>query len=400
MKKNLFIILYIFTTIYCSASYWNQASYSFYNSVDTELSGVENNFISEFSINKYDILIQLNSLISEEDYDDPNSYVTNELRTLSTYQIAENSKFLLGYNVDYYDFDKTKSNFIIDGIYLPTQPLVKNYLYLYSLNKWENISMLAGIRGRRTGIDYQFDIPEAINSTKAEHYDEFYKDFALAYKLNSNFSLYSTFENKSFYSSNPKFNDPRRNHDYTHYGVGANYTSKSIFGGKLSEDFQYVRKDSEQYASYQRNNFINNLRYIFSFNNNWHSFISYIGRFSYDRNTKDFYRLANMVRVQVRYNLSNHNNRAFAIAGSRINAENMSRIYFGYVEYPLTNSISISLEDRYSHNVYNTIISAVEYKLNNNFLFFIENNNTQSFSKINSYDFKNTFTLGSRMLFR
>jgi hypothetical protein len=283
---------------------------------------------------------------------------------------------------------------------MPSQALVKNYLYIYTQNEWENISMLAGVRGRRTGIEYQLDIPNLVNSAEAGYYDEFYKDIALAYKINKEFSLYSSFANKTFYSSNTNVNDPHRDHDYTHYGVGLNFTSKSIFGGKLSEDFQYIRQDSDQYASYQRNVFINNVRYNFSFNNNWHSFISYIGRFSYDRESKDFYRLANMVRAQVRYNLPNYNNRAFAIAGSRINAENLSRIYFGYVEYPLTSSISLSLEDRYSHNIYNTIISAVEYKLNDKFLFFIENNNTQSYSKINIFDFKNTFTLGTRMLFR
>lgn len=391
MKKSIVLILLVFSTLYCSATFWNQSRFTFYNSEDTEVYGFKNSFLSEFLIDKIDIQIQMNSLISEEDFDDVNSNVTNELRSLTTYQLTNNNKFLLGYNVDYYDYDKTGSNYI-EGVGFPIQPLVKNYLYLYTQNEWEDISMLAGVRGRRTGID--------INSSEAEHYDEFYKNIALAYQLNTNFSIYSTFENKSFYNSTTEFNDPRRNYDYTHYGIGLNFTSKNILGGKLSEDFQYIRKDSEQYASYQKHNFVNSLRYNFSFNSNWNSFLSYIGRFSYDKETKDFYRLANMFRIQLRYNLPDYYNRAFAIAGSRINAENLSRIYFAYFEFPLTNTISLSLEDRYSHNVYNTVISAVEYRLNNSFLLFVENNNSQSFSRINSYDFKNTITLGSRMLFR
>ena len=48
----------------------------------------------------------------------------------------------------------------------------------------------------------------------------------------------------------------------------------------------------------------------------------------------------------------------------------------------------------------------MDYKINNNFLVYIENNYVQSLRKIdnfefeNTYDFKNTFTLGTRMLFR
>ncbi len=400
MKKNLLSIFIIFTAVYSSASFWNQSRFSLYNSHDIEVYGFENNFLSEFMLNRLNIQVQMNSLVTEEDYDDYNSNITNELRTLSTYQLAENSKFILGYNVDYYDYDKTQDNFIINGIDFPIKLLVKNNLYLYTQNQWQNMSLLAGLRGRRSGIDYKFDYQDVINSAEAEYYDEFYKDLALAYNLNSELSLYSTFENKTFYSSNVNFNDPGRNHDYTHYGVGVNYTSKSFLGGKISEDFQYLNKESQQYESYQRHNFINNLRYNYSFNPYLSSYISYFSHFSYDKTDKEYYRLANMLRLQARFNIPSYNYKAFVIAGSRISFENLSRIYFAYLEYPLTNSISLSLEDRYSHNIYNTIISAIEYKLNSNFLFYLENNNTQSFSSFTTFDFKNTFTLGSRMLFR
>lgn len=406
MKKNLIIIFLIFTSVYSSATFWNQSRFSFYNSHDTEVYGAENNFLSEFMYDRLNIQIQMNTLYSEEGFDDPNSYITNELRTLSTYHLAENSKFLIGYNLDYYDYDKTKNNFIIDGIYLTTQPLVKNYLYLYTQNEWESVSFLAGVRGRRTGIDYQFDISDAINSAEAEYYDEFYKDIALAYQFNSDFLIYSTYENKTFYNSVNSFVDPYRNHDYTHYGLGVNYTSNSFLGGRISEDFQYLNKESQQYQSYQRHNFINNLRYNYFLNPYISSFISYISQFSYDKEDKEFYRLANYARAQLRFNIPSYNYKAFVIAGSSISFENLSRIYFAYVEYPLSNSFSLSLEDRYSHNVYNTIIASMDYKINNNFLVYIENNYVQSLRKIdnfefeNTYDFKNTFTLGTRMLFR
>ncbi|MBI9031435.1 hypothetical protein JEZ13_05490 [bacterium] len=400
MKKLIIISLFIFSSLCLNAYYWNQTRISFYKSHDTEVYGGENNFMSELIIDKLNFRFQMNSLVSEEGFDDPNSYVTNEIRSLSTYQLAENSKFILGYNLDYYDYDKTQSSFIYDWINQPVQPLVKNYLYLISKNEWDNFTLLAGLRGRATGIDYKFDISDAINTAQAEHYDEFYKDLALAYKLTNNVAIYATFENKTFYSSNADFNDPGRDYDYTHYGGGVNFTSKNFLGGKFSEDFQYLRKDSKQYADYQRHNFINKLRYNYIMTPALSSFVSYISKFSYDDKEKEFYRLANMVRVQARYNLLNYNYQAFLIAGTSLSLENLNRIYFAYVNYPINKSFAISLEDRYSHNVYNTIIASLDYRLNSNFMFYIENSNSQSFSNINIYDFKNTLTIGTRMLFR
>lgn len=407
MKKNLLILLIVFSAILCSGTYWNQSRVSFYKSHDTQVYGAENNFVSDFISDRLSIQIQMNSLVSEEGFDDPNSYITNEIRSLSTYQLAENSKFILGYNLDYYDYDKTKKlNMIDNGIMFHSQPLVKNHLYIYTDLAWNNLNLIAGIRGRRTGIDYHFKRPSSINTAEAEYYDEFYKDLALAYNINDEFSVYTTYENKSFYSSNTSLIDPRRDQDYSHYGLGVNYTSKSFLGGKISEDFQYIRKESNQYDSYQKHNFINNLRYNYTLTPHLSTFLSYISRSSYNTEDDQFYRLSNLARFQARYNLPNYQNRAFLIAGTSLSFENLNRIYFGFIKFPLANSLALSLEDRYSHNVYNTIITSIEYKVNSNFLFYIENTYTQSLRSIdnfemdNTYDFKNSVTLGTRMLFR
>lgn len=400
MKKLVLISFLICICLCLNASYWNQTRFSFYKSQDTEVYGAENNFISEILLNKLNIQVQMNSLLSEEGFDEPNSYITNEIRSLATYTYNPQSKLLLGYNIDYYDYGKTQSSFIYNWINLPVQPLVKNYLYLISKNEWANFTLLAGLRGRTSGIDYKIGIPDAINSAQAEHYDEFYKDIALAYQLSNNIAIYAVYENKTFYSSNTNFNDPGRDFDYTHYGGGVNFTSRDFLGGKISEDFQYLRKDSEQYADYQRHNFINKLRYSYNITPTLSSFVSYISKFSYDDKGKEFYRLANMVRVQARYNLANSNYKAFLIAGTSLSLENLNRIYFAYAKYPLSKSFSLSLEDRYSHNVYNTIIASLDYQLNSNFMVYLENSNSQSFSNINTYDFKNTLTIGTRMLFR
>lgn len=400
MRKILSITFLIFTSLCFSTSYWNQNRLSFYKSKDIEVYGLENNFLTEVLIDKFNVRIQMNSVLTEEGYDEPNSFITNEIRSLTTYHFNPQSKFILGYNLDYYDYDKTQKSFIYPGINLPTQPIIKNYMYLYAKNDWNDFSLLAGLRGRRNTIDYQFDVAEAINSAKAEHYDEFYKELALAYKLRSNIFLYATYENKSFYSSNTSLSDPGRDYDYSHYGVGVKFSSIDFLGGKLSDDFQYLRKDSEQYATYQRDNFINQLRYSYRLTPSLSSFCSYISHFSYDNNEKEFYRLANMVRLQARYNLPNLNYKAFIIAGTSLSLENLNRIYFAYIKYPIINALSLSLEDRYNHNDYNIIVASLDYELNSNFMFYLENSNSQSFSEINYYDFKNTLTLGTRILFR
>lgn len=407
MKKNLVIIFIILATIYCSATYWNQSRFSFYNSGDTEVYGGENNFISDFVLDRLNIQFQMNSLVSEEGFDDPNSYITNELRSLTTYHLAGNSKFILGYNLDYYDYEKTKKlNMLDNGIMPHSQPLVKNHLYIYTDLAWNNLNLLAGLRGRRTGIDYHFKRPNSINTAEAEYYDEFYKDVAISYNIDDEMSLYSTYLNKTFYSSNTSIIDPRRDQDYSHYGIGFNYTSKNFLGGKISQDFQYLNKESEQYQSYQRHNFINNLRYNFTLNTYLSCYFNYVSHFSYDKEDKEFYRLANMLRFQARYNIPSYNNKAFVIAGSSLSFENLNRIYFGYIEYPLSNALSLSIEDRYSHNIYNIIISSLEYKINSSFLLYVENSYTQSLRIIDNYEyentfnFKNTLTLGTRMFFR
>ncbi len=400
MKKLLIISLLIFSNLCLNASFWNQTRMSFYKSHDTEVYGGENNLVTQLILNKLSINIQMNTLISEEGFDDPNSFVTNEIRSLSTYKLNPQSKLLLGYNIDYYDYDKTQSNFIYDGIKLPTQPLVKNYLYLISKNEWEDFTLLAGLRGRRNNIDYQMDIPNAINSAKAEHYDEFYKDFALAYSFNDYINFYTTFENKTFYSSNTSIYDPSREYDYTHYGGGIQVKLVDYLGGTIKEDFQYLRKDSDQYENYQKNNFINSLRYTYRLTPHLSSFVTYISRFSYDNQDKEFYRLSNMIRLQARYNLPNFDNQACLIAGSVLSIENMNKIYFAYFKMPVIGSLAISLEDRFSYDIYNTIIASLDYQVNSNILFFLENSNSQSFDNINVYDFKNTISLGTRMLFR
>ncbi len=407
MKKLIIISLFIFSSLCLNAYYWNQTRISFYKSHDTEVYGGENNFMSELIIDKLNFRFQMNSLVSEEGFGDLNSFVTNEIRSLSTYQFNPHSRFFLGYNVDYYDYDKTKElNLLDNGIMFNSQPLIKNHLYLYNNFDWDNISIFTGVRGRRTLIDYHFKRPNSINTAESEYYDEFYKDISIFYQLNNEFMVYSTFENKSFYSSETAVIDPKRDQDYTHYGLGVNYVSKDFIGGKISEDFQYLRKDSEQYASYQKHNFINKLRYNYTFTPYLSTFISYISRFSYDNEEKEFYRLSNMARVQARLNLPNYNHKAFIIAGSTISFENLNRIYFGYAKFPLTNTIAISLEDRYSHNVYNTIVTSIDYSFNSNFLFYLENNYTESLRKIdnfeneNTFNFKNSFVIGTRMLFR
>jgi hypothetical protein len=404
MKKVILLSLFFLLTAISvfSLEYWNDARVTFTQDEDTDYWAFRNNHIAEYYLKDLYLQLDMNSFISElsdeKNIEERNSYVYNELKSFLQYKIKSHSLIKLGFNNNYYDYDKSWNNFFIDGINVPTQTLAKNYSYLVYEGNYKDFKLVTGLRLRSNYIDYQFDGMD-FQANEFYTYDEFYKDIYLSYNFNDKMSIYTDFYNKSFYSEITSLYDPKREHDVTEYGIGINYTNNDFFYGRVMEDLYYQKRDSEQYQDYQEDYFIYNLRYVFPVTSNLNAFCSYISHFSYASQEEEFYRLANMVRLQMRYDLPADYSDAYLIAGTRLNPENESRRYFIEAKYPLLERLYCRINETYFYEAYNKVSTALEYYISPASHVYIESNYTDSLDKSNLYKYKNNFTIGTRIYF-
>ncbi len=403
MRKIFLTLFLLAVSLIWAGNYWNQSQVTLTQDEDADYWGFKNNHLAEYYLNNLYLEIGLNTFLSEissPDYiEERSSYVTNEIKSFTIYNITSNSSLKLGFNNNYYDYNKSTTNTLVEGIGLPSQTLAKNYSYLVYEGQFNNLQILSGVRYRTNYYDHQIDLGGLINTAEYHTYDEFYKDIYLAYNLSEEVRIYSDFYNKTFYSSTKDFLDPKREYDVTEYGLGVNYTSKDFFNGKLVEDFYYEKRLGDNLQEYEEDYFVNSFRYVLALHDRLNAFCSYISHFSYDSEDKEFYRLANMVRMQLRYNISYDDGDSYILAGTRLNPENQSRRYFVEVKYPLMDKLYCRVNETYYYETYNSVSTALEYYLTSASHIYVENNYTDSLDDFGYYSYKNQFLLGARMYF-
>ncbi|OQY39120.1 MAG: hypothetical protein B6226_02500 [Candidatus Cloacimonetes bacterium 4572_65] len=403
MKKTLLIIC-IFTITLCSAGeFWNQTRYSLYKTTGHELLGFENNHIAEFYGNKLSAQFDFNTFISEDDFDlnlsPRNSYTRYELNSLIGYKFNSNHNLYFGFNNRFFDSAKTGSS-VINGINLPAIPTMKSYALLSTDNSFGKTNVVAGIRFRRQYIKPTIFIPTFIEPDEIEHYDEFYKDLTLSYQFNEKITAYTKLYDKTFTSSKTTLLDEdESDYDLTNYGFGIRYKESPFYVGKFIEDFYYERRDGETVNSETENYFINNFRYLVNVTPNLSAFCTYISRFSYDTEQEEFLRIANLVRLQLRYSLPCDIDQAYVIAGTRINAENQLRRYFVDIKYPIYDKLYIKVADSYNYESHNDFVTAIEYYISRVSNIYIENIYTDSLEDSHPSRYVNNLTFGTRIYF-
>ncbi|MDP8232899.1 MAG: hypothetical protein P9L91_09585, partial [Candidatus Zophobacter franzmannii] len=297
--------------------------------------------------------------------------------------------------------DEYTNVFQLDGLFYPTvKPVAKNNLTFLAKQAIWNFDLEGSVRYRNLYYDY-------LETDDNEQENDLFTDLMLSYKIIPGLSVFGTLYYKDDMADitneelppNYADNDPEAYFDELSFGGGVAWKHRFNLNHAVRIQSQYLRRDGDTIPEYMTNYFLTDMRYIFSLTPNLNGFVSYINRGVFDKGNKEFYRVANVIRTQFRYQLRMFDERAYAGIGVKYNPENKSDRYYIEASYPIISSLAVKLADAFSPEYYNNIVAGLEYSIGKYNRIYVENTYTTVRSDITALNDYNLFTFGARIFF-
>jgi len=296
-----------------------------------------------------------------------NSFVNNTLSSALSYN---NSNLYVNTAFSYKVSDKDNSRFIQipgnDDLYKQKNNFNSAFSIEYSVGKIEIESYT-----KYRNIAYLSQSDEAIDDS-----DIFLRDKCYL-KLNEQIKLSALYFHKNDLNDESYF-------DLTQLGTGIEFYQKFNLFNMIRLNFDYLKNNSDAINPEREHNFISTIRYTKRIGNNLSGFISFINRTSYNTDESEFYRIANVLRLQAKYSyLTDSFADSYVTGGLKISPENKASTFL------------LGFNQRLYRNLFlqnnNSINNELFYKSEIG-LEFYRNSKQSLWFKYQYFDFRNDYT--------
>jgi hypothetical protein len=403
MKKILTIVILIalFTVISAlEVDSWTNPFFSTYTIDGETYFGGRTNLLTDFNFeNNLRAGLGLNLIKTDKEFQERNSTMFSRVNSYVSWDYKDTYLYTSFNNTLY--ADEYTNVFQLDGLFYPTvKPVAKNNLTFLAKQAIWNFDLEGSVRYRNLYYDY-------LETDDNEQENDLFTDLMLSYKIIPGLSVFGTLYYKDDMADitneelppNYADNDPEAYFDELSFGGGVAWKHRFNLNHAVRIQSQYLRRDGDTIPEYMTNYFLTDMRYIFSLTPNLNGFVSYINRGVFDKGNKEFYRVANVIRTQFRYQLSMFDERAYAGIGVKYNPENKSDRYYIEASYPIISSLAVKLADAFSPEYYNNIVAGLEYSIGKYNRIYVENTYTTVRSDITALNDYNLFTFGARFFF-
>ncbi|MBN2829017.1 MAG: hypothetical protein JXR56_01715 [Candidatus Cloacimonetes bacterium] len=417
MKKIIIIIIIILIPICLQLlakepTKWINLRYLNYTSDGEERFGFRNTYLGFYDL-KYNLAseIGIDFLLGEKAYPDNYNNIGNRLSSNLVWSL--NKTYLqAGFNSNYYGFKRAYPTHI-DGLFYPdVEPVLKNNLTFMAKQTVWNFDLEGSLRYRN--LNYEYGDP-----VSSEQENDLFSDLKINYRFYSDFSVFGTLYYKDDLANiksseippDYPISDPESYYNELAVGGGLSWKHRIGLNHGIKAQTQYLYREGDTLPDYLQNYFLTDIRYTFTLTPSLNGFLGYINRSCYAQakdvtTAKDgegdegkFYRIANVVRAQLKYQLNLLDERAYCCAGAKYNPENKTDRYFVEVSYPVISRLTIKAGDAFSPEYYNDIYCGIEFMPRRLHTLFLENRYTIVRNDITALADYNLLTVGARFFF-
>jgi hypothetical protein len=395
---------------------WINLRYLSYTSDGENRTGFRNTYLGFYDL-KHNLAteIGLDFLLGEKAYPDNYTNIGNRLNSNLIWSLNK-TYFQAGFNSNYYGLRKVYPTHI-DGLFFPdVNPVLKNNFSFMAKQIVWNLDLEGSIRYRN--LNYEYSEPGSL-----EQENDLFSDLVIDYRFSRDFSVFGTLYykddlaniNSSEIPPDYPFSNPEQYYNELAVGGGLGWDHRFGMNHGIKARTQYLYRDGDALPDYLQNYFLTDIRYTFTLTPSLNGFVSYIIRSCFAKQTdlsvaKDgdgeseedegrFYRIANVVRAQLKYQLNLLDERAYVCVGGKYNPENKTDRFFMEVSYPVISRLTLKAGDAFSPEYYNDIYGGIEFMPRKLHTLFIENRYTITKNDITALDDYNLLTLGARFFF-
>ncbi len=378
----------------------NDFSIGYYSVDGKNLMNSREKLFTDISFNSYFAGgIELDLLISENEYKQKNFYVYDRFKSYLTWNYESTT---LSTSFSNTLFDNAKTNeIILTGLFDPViKPVSKNSLtFAATHNQW-NFNIDGAIRYRNLNYDYHL-------SEETEHENDLFIDLTLSRDIIEGLGAFTTIYYKNDLNDIPnseipdnfEINDPSKYYNELTLGGGVYWKKRFSNNQVIKVSTAYLHRDGETIPDYLTHYFITDVRYPYSLSPLLYGYISGISRGCYNEQDDKFYRVSNLIRAQLKYSLNPFDSRAYICAGFKYNPENKTDRYYGEVSYPIDRFLTLRVADYISPKYYNNVVTGIEYSFAKYNSIYLENTYSIVKSDVLALADNNELRLGTRIAF-